>query len=91
MIVGYHCYQLIQIFNKYPLIKVKSVHNEITGDHQCGFRRNRSTIDQIFCFRQILEKNWSIMGLQDFKKTYDSVRGTIVQYSLRAWGTQSIN
>jgi len=24
---------------------------EIVGDHQCGFRRNRSTIDHIFCFR----------------------------------------
>jgi hypothetical protein len=22
---------------------------EITGDHQCGFRHNRSTIDKIFC------------------------------------------
>jgi len=29
---------------------------EIIGDHQCGFRRNRSTIDHIFCIRQILEK-----------------------------------
>jgi len=26
------------------------------GDHQCGFRRNRSTTDHIFCIRQILEK-----------------------------------
>jgi hypothetical protein len=25
--------------------------DEITGDHQCGFRRNRSTTDQIFCIR----------------------------------------
>jgi len=24
---------------------------EIIGDHQCGFRRNRSTIDHIFCIR----------------------------------------
>jgi hypothetical protein len=29
---------------------------EIIGDHQCGFRRKRSTTDHIFCFRQILEK-----------------------------------
>jgi hypothetical protein len=36
--------------------------NEITGDHQCGFRCNRSTMDQIFYIRQILEKNGSIMG-----------------------------
>jgi hypothetical protein len=31
---------------------------EIIGDHQCGFRRNRSTTDNIFCISQILEKNW---------------------------------
>ena len=31
---------------------------EIIGDHQCGFRRNRSTIDQIFYIRQVLEKKW---------------------------------
>ena len=29
---------------------------EVIGDHQCGFRRNRSAIDHIFCIRQILEK-----------------------------------
>jgi hypothetical protein len=28
---------------------------EIIGDHQCDFRRNRSTTDHIFCIRQILE------------------------------------
>ncbi|KAJ4444213.1 hypothetical protein ANN_06004 [Periplaneta americana] len=36
--------------------------DEIIGDHQCGFRRNRSTIDQIFCIRQILEKKWEYKG-----------------------------
>ena len=34
---------------------------EIIGDHQCGFRRNRLTIDHIFCIRQILEKKWITM------------------------------
>jgi len=34
---------------------------EIIGDHQCGFRRNRLTIDHIFCIRQILEKNGNTM------------------------------
>jgi hypothetical protein len=34
---------------------------EITGDHQCGFRRNESTTDQIFHNRQIKEKK---MGVQ---------------------------
>ncbi|KAJ4431826.1 hypothetical protein ANN_20431 [Periplaneta americana] len=32
--------------------------DDIIGDHQCGIRRNRSTIDQIFCIRQIMEKKW---------------------------------
>jgi len=31
---------------------------EIIGDHQYGFRRNRSTTDLIFCIVQILEKKW---------------------------------
>jgi hypothetical protein len=34
--------------------------DEIIGDHQCGFRRNRSTTDQIFCIRQILEKKTGV-------------------------------
>jgi len=52
---------------------------EIMGDHQCGFRRSRSTTDHIFCIRHILEKKWehneAVHQLFiDFKKTYDSVR-----------------
>jgi hypothetical protein len=35
--------------------------DENIGDHQCGFRRNRSTTDQIFCIRQTLEKSGSTM------------------------------
>ena len=34
---------------------------EVIVDHQCGFRRNRSTTDHIFCIRQILEKNGNTM------------------------------
>ena len=61
---------------------------EIIGDHQCGFRRNRSTIDQIFCIRQILKKkreyNKEVHQLFiDFKKAYDSViRGSYIRFSL---------
>jgi hypothetical protein len=48
---------------------------EIIGDHQCGFRRNMSTIDQIFCIRQILKKKWEYNEevhqiFIDFKKDY---------------------
>jgi hypothetical protein len=53
--------------------------DEIIGDHQCGFRRNRSTTNQIFYIRQILEKKLEYNGtvrqlFKDFKKAYDSVR-----------------
>jgi len=34
---------------------------KIIGDHQCGFRRNRLSINHIFCIRQILKKK---MGIQ---------------------------
>jgi sorting nexin-29 len=52
--------------------------DEIIGDHQCGFRRNRSTTDPIFCIRQILENIWEYNQtvhqlFNDFKKAYDSV------------------
>ena len=29
---------------------------DVIEDHQCGFRRNRSTTDHIFCIQQILEE-----------------------------------
>jgi hypothetical protein len=49
------------------------------GDHQCGFRCNRSTANHIFCIRQILEEKWehneAVHQLFiDFTKAYDSVR-----------------
>jgi hypothetical protein len=53
--------------------------DEIIGDHQCGFRRNRSTTDKTFYICQILEKKWEYNGTVrqlfiHFKKAYDSVR-----------------
>jgi hypothetical protein len=36
--------------------------NEVIGDYQRGFLRNRSTMDQIFYTQQILEKKWEYNG-----------------------------
>jgi hypothetical protein len=65
---------------------------EITGDHQCGFRRKRSTTDHIFSIRQILEKKWEYNEAVhqlfiDFKKAYDSVRreflyNTVIEFGI---------
>jgi hypothetical protein len=46
--------------------------DEIIGDNQCGFRLNRSTTDQIFCIRDILENEIA------HQKAYDSVRREIL-------------
>ena len=64
---------------------------EVIGDHQCGFRRNRSTTDHIFCIRQILEKKWEYNEAVHqlfigFKKAYDSVRREVLYNILIEFG-----
>jgi hypothetical protein len=66
--------------------------DEIIGDHQCGFRRNISTTDQIFCIRQMLERKWEYNGTVhqlfiDFKKAYDSVKREVL-YNILIWYTK---
>jgi hypothetical protein len=65
--------------------------DKIIGDHHCGFRRNRSTTDQIFCIRQILEKKWEYNGTVhqpfiDFRKAYDLVRREVLYNILIEFG-----
>ena len=52
--LGYFGFLNLMIF----LSRMTPYANEIIGEYQCGFRRNRSTVDQIFSIRQILEKKW---------------------------------
>jgi hypothetical protein len=52
-------------------------------NHQCEFRRNRSTTDEIFFIRQILEKKWKYnetvhLLFMDFKKTCVSVKREVL-------------
>jgi len=63
---------------------------EIIGNHKCGFQRNRSTIDHIFCIRQILEKKWEYNEevqqlFIDFKMAYDSVRREVLYKIIIEW------
>jgi hypothetical protein len=65
--------------------------DEIIGDHQCGFRCNRSTTDHIFCIRHILKKNWEYNETVhqlfiDLKKSYDSVRREVLYSILIEFG-----
>jgi len=43
-----------KILSDILLPSLKLYVDEIIRDHQCGFRRNRSTTDHVFCIRQIL-------------------------------------
>jgi hypothetical protein len=61
--------------------------NEVIGDHQRGFRHNRSTTDQFLYIWQVLEKDWKCNGTVhqlfiDFKKAYDSVKREVLYYIL---------
>ena len=52
--------------------------NNLIGPYQCGFRPGKSTIDQIFTLRQILEKTQELQIdthhlFFDFKAAYDSI------------------
>ena len=52
--------------------------DEILGDYQSGFRKGRSTTDQIFCLRMILERAYEykidIHQLYiDYKQAYDTI------------------
>jgi hypothetical protein len=80
-----------KLLSKILLARLTPYVNEVMGDHQCGFRRNRSTTDQIFYIRQILEKKWEYNGTVhqlfiDFKKAYDSVKREVLYNILLKFG-----
>jgi hypothetical protein len=64
---------------------------KLLGIINVDFRRNRSTTDHLFCFRQILKKKWEYnepvhqLSL-DFKNAYDSVRTEVLYNILIEFG-----
>jgi hypothetical protein len=80
-----------KFFSSILLARLTPYADEIIGYHQCGFRRNRSTTDQIFYIRHILEKKWEYNGTVhqlfiDLKKAYDSVRWEVLYNILIEFG-----
>jgi len=68
-----------KFFSNILLSRLIAYAEEVIQNHQCGFRRNRSTADHILCICQILEKKWEYNEAVhqlfiDFKKAYDSGR-----------------
>jgi len=80
-----------KVLSNILLLRLTPYAEEVIGDHQCGFRRNRSTTDHIFCIRQILEKkleyNEAVHQLFiDFKDAYDSVMREVLYNILIEFG-----
>jgi hypothetical protein len=59
-----------KILSNILLSRLTPYAEEVTVDHQCGFRHNRSTTDHSFSIHQILERNWEVVHqlFIDFKK-----------------------
>jgi sorting nexin-29 len=70
-----------KIFSNILFDRLSPIVDSIIGDYQCGFRKGRSTVDQIFTLRQTLEKCREF-GIEthhlfvDFKAAYDSINRT---------------
>lgn len=55
--------------------------DEIIGNYQSGFRKNKSSTDYSFIIRQIMEKRYeyttiisiNIISIIDYKQAYDTV------------------
>jgi len=67
-----------KIFSTVLCERLKPFVNNLIGSYQCGFRPGKSTIDQIFTLRQILEKTLEVQIdthhlFVDFKAAFDSV------------------
>lgn len=80
---NYRGISLLDITYKILAITLKNRLEKLTensiGDYQCGFRSNRSNIDQVFIIKQIQDNSYEhnlplhIMFI-DFKQAYDSVK-----------------
>ena len=72
-----------KILSNVLLSSLTSYAEEIIGDHQCGFRHDRSTTDHMCCICQIHEKKWEYNETVhqlfiDFRTAYDSVRREVL-------------
>ena len=83
--VGYKIFTNV-LFNRLQPLAESSL-----GDYQCGFRKNRSTTDQIFNLKIIAEKFYEQQVdlhclFIDFKQAFDSINRIRIRQALQAIG-----
>jgi len=68
-----------KILSNILFARISQFAENIIGNYQCGFQKNRSTTNQIFMLRQILKKTKEF-GIEthhlfiDFKSAYDTIK-----------------
>lgn len=80
-----------KVMSKLIASRLQDYTENILGDYQCGFRPNRSTNDQIFTIRCLLEKcyeyNIPVHQLYiDYKMAYDSINRNYLYETLELFG-----
>ena len=67
-----------KVYGRVLIEKVREVTEELVGEEQCGFRKGRGCIDQVFVMRQLTEKFVSkgkclYASFMDLEKAYDRI------------------
>ena len=89
---NYRGISLLSIAGKiFARILLNRLTPEVVSETQCGFRGNRSTVDMIFCLRQLQEKCIEqdrplYMVFVDFSKAFDTVGRTGLWQLLKKYG-----
>ena len=80
-----------KVFNRIVLERIKAAVDEKLREEQAGFRKNRSTIDQIATLRIIVEQSieWKsslVVNFVDYEKAFDSLDRTTLWKIMRHYG-----
>ena len=80
-----------KVYGRVLIGRIRDATEGVIGDEQCGFRRGRGCMDQVFVVRQVCEKYianaknvfWAFM---DLEKAYDRIDRKAVWEVLRLYG-----
>ena len=80
-----------KIFATHLKRKITTKIEEEIGEYQCGFRKGRSVIDQIFTLREIQAENYeygkeTYVLFIDFRQAYDTLKRTELHQALNELG-----